>query len=70
MSLVAKKYAFWYGRRPFWTHSGPFREHFNFLTEPVKIRRKEIDGILTDGVLVSHTEGRIIEARVSHRKSS
>ena len=32
--------------------------------------RKEIDGILADGVLVSHTEGRIIEARVSHRKSS
>ena len=32
--------------------------------------RKEIDGILRDGVLVSHTEGRIIEARVSHRKSS
>ena len=34
------------------------------------VSRMEIDGILRDGVLVSHTEGRIIEARVSHRKSS
>ena len=30
-SLVAKKYAFWYARSQFWTHGGPFREHFHFI---------------------------------------
>ena len=47
-----------------------FMNIFVFLWFLAEYFRKEIDGILADGVLVSHTEGRIIEARVSHRKSS
>jgi len=30
-SLVAKNYAFWCRRSPFWVHGDPFREHANLL---------------------------------------
>ena len=48
-SLVAKNYAFWCRRSPFWTHGDPFREHFQFLlifvekcTVDVIIRTKNV----------------------------